>query len=275
MTRTATLILLLALTAGCGSIPYRTPPAERPVLSGWEDGPLHRVAAEIGAEVDPGESAFWLLDRASFSFDCRLALVDEAVTSLDIQYFIWEKDPTSRLFADRVIKAADRGVKIRILLDDLTLNGQDGEFSALAMHPNITVRTFNPWHKRGNLGRVGELFMKFGRLNHRMHNKTIIADRQFAMVGGRNIGDRYFGVWDEFVQNDLDLMFVGPVVEDVQSSFDLYWQSELSYALSDVARPKSAAQERGDARIHPLGLSQRGRSPRGISIRNNRVGFII
>jgi putative cardiolipin synthase len=200
------------------------------------------VAGQIGADLGPGESAFWLLDRADFSYEARLALVDQAVESLAIQYFIWEKDPTSRLMSHRVIQAADRGVQVRILLDDLTLNGQDGEFSALASHPNISVRTFNPWRSRGNLGRVGEFFMNFGQLNHRMHNKTVIADGHFAILGGRNIGDRYFGAWDDFVQNDLDIMVAGPAAIDVADSFDLYWDDNLSYALADVAKPKAARQ---------------------------------
>jgi putative cardiolipin synthase len=206
---------------------------------------LQQVAEEIAAGLDAGESAFWLLDRADFSYEVRLALVDRAVESLDIQYFIWEKDPTSRLFSHRVIQAADRGVRVRILLDDLTLNGQDGEFSALDSHPNISVRSFNPWRSRKNIGRVGEFMFHFGRLNHRMHNKTVIADGHFAMLGGRNIGDRYFGVWDEFVQNDLDIMTSGPAASQVAASFDLYWNSDLSYALGDLAKPKARAQALG------------------------------
>jgi putative cardiolipin synthase len=236
-------ICIALATAACGSIPTRTPPVAVPPMTGEATGVLDQAAARISAGLPDGQSAFWLLDRADFSFETRLALVDQAVRSLDIQYFIWEKDPTSRLFSDRVRQAADRGVRVRILLDDLTLNGQDGEFSALASHPNISVRSFNPWRSRGNLGRVGEYFMKFGQLNHRMHNKTVIADGRFAIIGGRNIGDRYFGTWEDFVQNDLDVMTTGPAAAEVADSFDLYWNDNLSYALADIARPKAAAQQ--------------------------------
>jgi putative cardiolipin synthase len=231
------------MAVGCGSIPTRTPPADSLPVALVETGVLDRVADRIAGRLDAGQSAFWLLDRADFSFETRLALADQAVRTLDIQYFIWEKDPTSRLYADRVRQAADRGVMVRILLDDLTLNGQDGEFSGLAAHPNIRVRSFNPWRSRGNLGRVGEYFMKFGQLNHRMHNKTIIADGRFAILGGRNIGDRYFGSWEEFVQNDLDIMTVGPAAAAVADSFELYWHDNLSYSLADLAKPEAAAQE--------------------------------
>jgi len=233
------------MVAACGSIPVRTPPppTEASSLPRTTTGKLQAAAREISVGLDQGESAFWLLDRADFSYEARLALVDQAVESLDIQYFIWEKDPTSALYSHRVIQAADRGVRVRILLDDLTLNGQDGEFSALASHPNISVRSFNPWRMRRNLARVGEFFLNPGRLNHRMHNKTVIADQHFAILGGRNIGDRYFGVWEDFVQNDLDILASGPVVSEVAESFDLYWNSDLSYSLADLAKQKAAMQQ--------------------------------
>lgn len=239
--RTLTIGIALALAA-CGTIPARTPPVEAVSLPRTTSGMLYDVANRVGEGLESGESAFWLLDGAKFSYDVRLALIDRASRSLDVQYFIWEKDPTSRLFGERLIAAADRGVRIRILLDDLTLNGQDGEFSALQKHPNISLRTFNPWKGRSNLSRIGEYFLKIGTLNHRMHNKTIIADGHFAILGGRNIGDRYFGVWDEFVQNDLDIMAAGPAAASVADSFDLYWNSDLSFSVSDVAKPKAAAE---------------------------------
>lgn len=240
--RSTISICLAATLFGCSSLPMRTPPAAPAALPAATHGTLQSVASRIAFELAAGESAFWLLEGAQFSFEARLALVDQAVESLDIQYFIWEKDPTSRLFSHRVIQAADRGVRVRILLDDLTLNGQDGEFSALDSHPNISVRSFNPWRSRRNIGRVGEFMFHFGRLNHRMHNKTMIADGHFAMLGGRNIGDRYFGVWQAFVQNDLDIMTSGPAAAEVAASFDLYWNSGLSLAVTDVARPGAASQ---------------------------------
>jgi putative cardiolipin synthase len=206
-------------------------------------GGLHDPAARIAERLSPGQSAFWLVDGAKFSLDVRLALDDRAERSLDIQYFILEKDPTSRLFMHRVVQAADRGVRVRLLLDDLTMNGKDAELSGLDAHPNISVRTFNPWHSRSKMGRIFEWFMRLDRLNHRMHNKTIIADGAFALLGGRNVGDRYFGVWEDFVQNDLDVMTAGPVAAEVAASFDLYWNSDPSYSVVDVARPKAAGQD--------------------------------
>lgn len=204
------------------------------------EGMLRDYGQRFQQRLAPDESAFWLLDRADFSLTTRLALVDQAVDSLDIQYFIWEKDPTSRMLSRRLLHAAERGVRVRLLLDDLTFSGHETEFAALGIHPNIEVRTFNPFSNRTVFGRFAEFLFRFGRLNHRMHNKTVLADGRFAIIGGRNIGDRYFGVYDDFVQNDLDIMAAGPIVDDVAASFDLYWNSRHSYPLEVVAPRRSA-----------------------------------
>jgi putative cardiolipin synthase len=214
-------------------------PATR-ALPAADAGALHDYSERIESRLGPNESAFWLVDRADFSLDARLALVDNAVTSLDLQYFIWEKDASSWLFARRVIRAADRGVRVRILIDDLSVSAHEKEFASLGMHPNIEVRTFNPFGNRTTAGRVVEFIFRFGRLNHRMHNKAVIADGRFAILGGRNIGNRYFGVYDEFVQNDLDIMAVGPVVESVATGFDIYWNSDQAFPL-EVAAPRRSA----------------------------------
>jgi putative cardiolipin synthase len=226
--------------AGCAPFPAgdELPPTHS--LPAGENGVLHDYAALIQSRLGSDESAFWLVDRADFSFDTRLALVDSAVTSLDIQYFIWEKDASAWLFARRVIRAADRGIRVRILLDDLSVSAHEKEFASLGMHPNIEVRTFNPFGNRTTAGRVVEFIFRFGRLNHRMHNKSIIADGRFAILGGRNIGDRYFGVYDEFVQNDLDIMAAGPVVDAVATGFDTYWNSDQAFPL-EVAAPRRSA----------------------------------
>jgi putative cardiolipin synthase len=224
---------------GCALAPAGDQLRPGRVLPKADSGVLRDYAARVEAELASDESAFWLLDRADFSLATRLALVDRAVSSLDIQYFIWEKDPSSRLLARRVLHAAERGVRVRMLLDDLTLAGHESEFAGLGMHPNVEVRTFNPFSNRTVAGRVVEFVFRFGKLNHRMHNKAVLADGHFAIIGGRNIGDRYFGVYDRFVQNDLDIMAVGPIVADVATSFDVYWNSGAAYPLDVVAPRRS------------------------------------
>ena len=237
------IVLVFSLLGACALAPAGNELPHGAALPPAEEGLLHEYAELIGSRLGARESAYWLLDRAQFSLVARLALVDHAVASLDLQYFIWEKDSSSRLFARRVLHAAERGVRVRLLLDDLTLSGHETEFAALGTHPNIDVRTFNPWSNRSTLGRVVEFVFRFGRLNHRMHNKTVLADGHFAIIGGRNIGDRYFGVYDRFVQNDLDIMAAGPIVEDVIDSFDLYWNSGQTYPLEAVAPRRSARGE--------------------------------
>lgn len=210
------------------------------VLPAAASGALHDYDRRIEVRLGGSDSAFWLLDRADESFRARLALLDEAKTSLDIQYFIWEKDSSSRLLSRRVLYAADRGVRVRLLLDDLTLLNQEAEFAAIAEHPNIEIRVFNPFSNRTAIGRFIDFVFHAGRLNHRMHSKAVVADGRFALIGGRNIGDRYFGIYDRFVQNDLDIMAAGPVVTEVSRSFDLYWNSSEAYLLPTIAPRRSA-----------------------------------
>jgi putative cardiolipin synthase len=176
----------------------------------------------------PEDSSYRLLHDNADSLKVRIALADLAVDTLDIQYFIWQVDATGRLLMQHVIAAADRGVRVRLLLDDLALGGRDDELAALEAHPSIDVRIFNPWTSRSPILRPLEFALHPIRLNHRMHNKTFIADGRFGILGGRNIGDRYFGVYPPFVQNDLDVMVSGPLLGEVMRSFDDYWNSSLS-----------------------------------------------
>src|SRR5262245_53399914 len=187
-----------------------------------------------------GESAHWLLDRNQLALEARLALVDEAAESLDVQYFVWQSDATGHLLADRMLHAADRGVRIRILIDDFGVSGKGGDVLKLDAHPNIEVRNFNPWSTRGNrLGTSTEFLTRAYVLNRRMHNKTVIADGRFAVLGGRNIGDRYFGLYQRFEQNDLDVLLAGPMTRAVATSFDEFWNSQHSYRVSlFVADPR-------------------------------------
>ena len=196
-------------------------------------GSLADFGGRIEAMLGSGESAHWLLDRNQLALQARLALADEAAESLDVQYFVWQSDATGHLLADRMLHAADRGVRIRILIDDFGVSGKGGDVLKLDAHPNIEVRNFNPWSTRGNrLGTSTEFLARAYVLNRRMHNKTIIADGRFAILGGRNIGDRYFGLYQRFEQNDLDVMVAGPVTREVAVSFDAFWNSEHSYRVA-------------------------------------------
>lgn len=230
-------LLSAFLLGGCALAPAAPHQVASVAMPAATKGVLSTYGERIAAELDAGRSAYWLLDDADFAFEARLSLVDHAEESLDIQYFIWEPDPTGRLLASRLVAAADRGVRVRLLLDDLTTAKRDWEYIALAEHPRIEVRSFNPWKLRSRLMRFAQFAINFDKLNHRMHHKTIVADGHFAMIGGRNVGDRYFGVYDEFVQNDLDVMTLGPMVEKLAESFDVYWNSPSSYPIGVIGKP--------------------------------------
>jgi putative cardiolipin synthase len=178
-------------------------------------------------------------------------LARAAERSLDVQYYIWHADTSGGLLAHELWQAAERGVRVRLLLDDNNTRGADEAIAALDAHPNIEVRLFNPYANRGF--RLGELATDFARLNRRMHNKSFTADNQAAIVGGRNVGDEYFGADSPVEFADLDVLAVGAVVPEVSAAFDAYWNSESAYpaaSLIDQAgqlRPLERIEEQPDA----------------------------
>jgi putative cardiolipin synthase len=235
------LVLGAAAVAGCGALPLRVVGAREEALPPARYGSLADFAGRIEAMLAAGESAHWLLDGNQLAFRARLALVDEAAVSLDLQYFIWQSDGSGHLLIERVLAAADRGVRVRVLLDDFGVAGQGGDVLKLDVHPGVEVRVFNPWAMRGwRAGTATEFLMRPYALNRRMHNKTFIADGRFAILGGRNIGDRYFGTHDLFVQNDLDIMVAGPMAKAITTTFDDYWNSEHAFPMVLFARDERA-----------------------------------
>jgi putative cardiolipin synthase len=235
------IVVAAMSTAACVLAPADNTQSTSYALPEASSGALTKLEAAIEPGLGDGESAFWLLDRGDQALRARLAMFDAAESSLDVQYFIWRPEPTGRLLMDRLIQAADRGVRVRLLLDDMTVSSKDDEYVALNSHPLIEVRSYNAWEHRSLAGRVTEYLAHRAEMKHRMHFKTIVADNRLAMIGGRNIGDRYFGLYDEFIHNDLDIAAAGPVVADVSDSFDLYWNSAESYPITDVVEPRHAS----------------------------------
>ena len=184
----------------------------------------------------PGQSAFRLLVEGSEAFVIRVRSARMAARSLDVQTYIWRTDLTGMYLAHTLIEAADRGVKVRVLVDDLDARAMNAGFAALAAHPNIEVRLFNPFSSRGGTVRfIGEALTSFDRINRRMHNKTWIADNRVAIAGGRNLGDEYFGASEEVNFVDLDFAMIGPVVRDASASFDKYWNAPSAYPIELLA----------------------------------------
>ncbi len=167
------------------------------------------------------------------AFAARAHLADAAQYTLDIQYYIWRNDMSGTLLFESIRRAANRGVRVRLLLDDNNTVGLDELLAALDSHPNIEIRLFNPFVFRRF--RLLNLY-DFARLNRRMHNKTFTADNQVTIIGGRNIGDEYFDAHEELDFIDLDVMAIGPVVTDVSIDFERYWNSESAYPVKSILR---------------------------------------
>jgi len=179
-----------------------------------------------GRETSPAPSGIHPLFDSREAFAARLALARRARTSLDVQYYIWRNDTTGRLLFEALCEAADRGVRVRLLLDDNNTSELDGVLAALDAHPGIEVRLFNPFALRKP--RIVGYLTDFFRLNRRMHNKSFTADRTATIVGGRNVGDEYFGATGDVLFVDLDVLAVGPIVADVAADFERYWTSRAA-----------------------------------------------
>ncbi len=202
-------------------------------------------ALSAAAAVHPGETGIRILTHPIDAFAARVTLAAAAERSLDIQYYIWHEDHTGLLMFEQLWKAAERGVRVRLLLDDIATGGIDDILAALDAHQNIEIRLYNPIVQRRT--RWLAYLTDFGRLNRRMHNKSFTVDNAVTIVGGRNIGDEYFGVGEDLLFADLDVVAAGAVVPTVSTQFDLYWNSRTAIPLSRLVR---AASARTAAKLH-------------------------
>jgi len=199
------------------------------------DATLWQSIAEIRSD-----NWFVLLNDGKNALDWRLTAIDSAVESIDLQTFLWDFDTAGSLILDRLVSAADRGVRVRVLIDDTFLIAEDRMLVALADHPKIEYRVFNPFKHRSS-GFVSRQFLnlnEFHRLDHRMHNKAMIVDNRIAIVGGRNLADEYFGLHSEANFRDLELLAGGPIVEEVTASFDDYFNDDWSLPINMVTHVK-------------------------------------
>ena len=226
----AWLLLLAALgpLSGCAGLPpgANFPKTESIALEHPEETPLGKQFA-ASAQAHGGQSAFRLVPVGLDGFLLRAQMIEQARKSLDMQYFIFQADETGKLLIDAILRAADRGVRVRLLVDDVDNAGVDAQVEALDAHPNIEVRLYNPLRYRGSLKalRWAELLFNAPRLDYRMHNKLLVVDNAIALVGGRNIGDEYFQVDPEGQEGDFETFAGGPVVPRLSASFDEFWAS--------------------------------------------------
>ncbi len=245
------LLVLASLLGACSSLPQSSARAASTALAPQDDSALVRSARQ--SSPDPKLSGFRLLPLGSYSLDARLQLIERARHSLDVQYYVWDNDVTGRLLFSRLADAAQRGVRVRLLIDDLHTAHTDALLRSMNTLPGVEVRLFNPFmaaRSSGLVGRFAGNLLSARRLNHRMHNKLLVADGAMAVAGGRNIADDYFqrGTQQNFV--DLDALMVGPVVAGLSATFDEYWNSPVVLPIDAVGAAAGPGSKALAAEFH-------------------------
>ncbi|MED5621756.1 phospholipase D family protein [Ideonella sp. BN130291] len=246
ITRLFLLALLLATMVGCASLPDDVQRTPSHTLVAPATAPLSQVAAD--ARIPDDKSGFWPMPASNFALDARLTLIRQARSSLDLQTYLIGNDTIGRLILRELRDAAARGVRVRVLVDDLYTQGLDPLLLGLAAHDNVEVRLFNPFAsgRDWSLGRFWGFATDFRRLNHRMHNKLFIADGAMAIVGGRNLADEYFFRSRDANFLDMELLIAGALVPKLGVFFDSYWNSEQVFPLHSIVRslqPRLALQD--------------------------------
>lgn len=231
----AVFVLSLSILSGCATLPpgAGAPKSSSVAISDPETTGLGQAVAR-SARDHPGVSGFRLLSAGVDGFLARAQMANAAQRTLDLQYFILRGDETGRLLTDAVLRAADRGVRVRVLIDDGETIAGDEQIIAMNAHSHVEVRVFNPFRYRGHvkLIRAFEFMLSSSRLDYRMHNKLFVADNAVALIGGRNIGDQYFQVNPASQFADDDVFTAGPIVKKLSATFDDYWNSAIAIPVS-------------------------------------------
>ena len=220
-------LALITLT-GC-SLPMNQSNKQPPIqihAEHWLNG------SNVDTQMSQGLTAYLALDDAFSSIASRLHLINKAKYNIDLQYYIWEDDSIGHLMLAELLKAADRGVKVRLLIDDQNGTKLDATLKQLAAHPNFEIKLFNPYKFRKL--RVIDYAFRLKHINHRMHNKLIIADGAIAVTGGRNISREYFDASDNFQFTDMDILFYGTAVQHANDVFHEFWNDNLSYSVPQL-----------------------------------------
>jgi putative cardiolipin synthase len=234
--RIATLAAALAL-AGCASLPPQTDRLATTALTDTAETRLGRALADAVA-ANPGKSGVHDLGDARDAFAARGLLCNAAERSIDSQYYIWAGDQSGQLLFGALWKAAQRGVRVRLLLDDSGTRDLDATLAVLDADPNIEVRLYNPFPSRGRKNTA--FITDFSRVNRRMHNKSFTVDNQASIIGGRNIGNEYFKLGHGLGFADADVLAAGPIVHEISDSFDLYWNSPSAYPAARLIEAPTA-----------------------------------
>lgn len=248
-------LVLALLLAGCTSLPGNVvrPASQALALAQAQDTPLaQQLAKKRPAGTPQGQSGFALLASPNDAFAARLALAQQARRTLDLQYYLIHADPSAARLLQAVRAAAARGVRVRILLDDLHATGTDALVMAMAQVPGVQLRMANPLPGSRKVGALRTLraLTDFDRIQRRMHNKLFIADNAWAITGGRNLGDAYFGAATGSDYIDLDVLAGGPVVRELSAGFDRYWNSAVAYPADALITPAELANLRETTQPH-------------------------
>src|SRR4029077_11888791 len=204
-----------------------------------------RLGAQFAtaSQAHDGTSGFRIITVGIDGFLTRVQMIDAAERTLDLQYFIFRGDETGRLLTEALLRAADRGVRVRVLVDDGDTVAGDEQIIALDGHPAIEIRVFNPFAYRGHSSplRTGEFLFNVRRLDYRMHNKLLVVDNAVALVGGRNVGNQYFQMDPESQFADDDVFAAGPIAAQLSATFDEYWNSQFAIPAEALGRKKRTA----------------------------------
>lgn len=272
----------ITLLAGCTSLPDNS---NRPMSQAVSYTAPESTATTLfygDKKMPEGLSGFFVMDNGLDAFVARIMIARRAERSIDLVTFMFEDDLVGHTVLNELIEAANRGVRVRLLLDDIWLGNQDEKFAAVDAHPNIEVRMFNPL-KRGPFKSL-QYITRFGSVTRRMHNKSFIVDNQVAVIGGRNIGDEYFDVDPNIAFDDVDALTIGPAVPEISDVFDQFWNNELSYPARHLIK-KLPTAERSKEIINGLARYVKGNnessyakalnnSPLSNSLRANDVKFL-
>ncbi len=231
LSRIVILLLLTAFFTGCATVDFDEP---KPYSNTITDTADTRLGTRVSrwVEAHDGFSGFYPLSEGMDSLGARLRLAEQADKTIDLQYFLMKDDTAGIVMANALLKAADRGVRVRFLLDDIFTTAPDRNLLLIDQHPNIEVRLFNPISRRGfhSLNFVGD----FKQANRRMHNKSFTVDNQVSVTGGRNIADEYFDLKTDSVFIDDDVLAVGPIAAKISNSFNEYWNHSRAVPIDRV-----------------------------------------
>nr|WP_298891976.1 phospholipase D family protein [uncultured Acinetobacter sp.] len=235
--RISLLTLSLGVLQACSTLPQREPVLPTYSTQYQTDNTQLAHLFEPLKQSHPNLTGYHVLFEPTKALATRLQLIERADQTLDLQYYIWDNDKVGALAIEAILRAADRGVKVRLLVDDNNSKNLEAVLRTLTQHPNIQVRVFNPFRFR-NL-RPLDMVLDFDRITRRMHNKTFIVDQEVALIGGRNMSNQYYNAGENYQFSDMDVLLVGQATDEIMNSFDEYWNHDYAYPIADLNRNRA------------------------------------